>query len=351
MRPSSIRNPQSAFRIPHSAIPMPSLQSAFRIPQSAIWCLVVALVSPASARADISLTPKTTLHFASAIEGREVLMTKDDFVQRLSDFDRSARLKTDRSVTVDEFLAFVGKNTLDWNEPEQQKIQEAIRPLQAALVDLHFSLPATVNLIRTTGAEEGQAAYTRGVSIALPKSELEKDQKALTKLICHELFHVWSRQNPTLRDKFYEIIGFHRCEEVKLPPTLASRQITNPDAPRNDHFIRVKVEGRDCRAVPILISNEEKYNVHKGGEFFDYLSFELLLIKKDDLVLNLSAPILVPPRSAPDFLQQIGKNTKYIIHPEEILADNFALLVLGEQNVPSPEILQKMKAILTNAQP
>jgi hypothetical protein len=46
------------------------------------------------------------------------------------------------------------------------------------------------------------------------------------------------------------------------------------------------------------------------------------------------------------FFEQIGKNTKYIIHPEEILADNFALLFLGNKDVPSPEIIRKMKDVL-----
>ena len=45
-------------------------------------------------------------------------------------------------------------------------------------------------------------------------------------------------------------------------------------------------------------------------------------------------------------MEQVGKNTDYIIHPEEILAENFALLVLNETKVASPEILQKMREVL-----
>jgi hypothetical protein len=47
------------------------------------------------------------------------------------------------------------------------------------------------------------------------------------------------------------------------------------------------------------------------------------------------------------FYEQVGRNTQYIIHPEEILADNFAMLVMGDQNVPSPEILKKLQDVLT----
>jgi hypothetical protein len=47
-------------------------------------------------------------------------------------------------------------------------------------------------------------------------------------------------------------------------------------------------------------------------------------------------------------MEQIGRNTEYVIHPEEVLADNFALLVLKKANVPSPEILQKMREVLSH---
>ena len=48
------------------------------------------------------------------------------------------------------------------------------------------------------------------------------------------------------------------------------------------------------------------------------------------------------------FYEKVGKNTQYIIHPEEILADNFALVISGETEFATPEIpaaiLQVMQA-------
>src|SRR5215813_1939283 len=44
------------------------------------------------------------VRFASVDEGAEILGRKDDFIQHLSAFDRAARMKTDRSVSEDEFL-------------------------------------------------------------------------------------------------------------------------------------------------------------------------------------------------------------------------------------------------------
>jgi hypothetical protein len=57
-------------------------------------------------------------------------------------------------------------------------------------------------------------------------------------------------------------------------------------------------------------------------------------------------PMLVDIQQVSGFFEQVGKNTEYIIHPEEILADNFASLVLGQRNLPSPEVMEMIQAIL-----
>lgn len=294
----------------------------------------------------------TTVHFASQSEGRQILTVKDEFIQRLSPFDRSARMKTEKAVSEDELLAFIGRSVAEWTKDETQTVQAAIEALPQLLRDLRLSLPPTVQLVKTTGTEEGNAAYTRASAIVLPKIELSKGQKDIQKLICHELFHILSRQNPELREKLYGIIGFAKCHEIELPPELERRKITNPDAPRNDHFIRLTIDGHESLAVPILLSSVETYDVKRGGEFFAYLQFQFLLVEKDGRSGNLkpvtegSSPKLVGMERVSGFMEQVGRNTDYIIHPEEILADNFALLVLGEHNVPSPEIPQRMKEVL-----
>jgi hypothetical protein len=210
-------------------------------------------------------------------------------------------------------------------------------------------------MIKTTGAEEGNAAYTRRTAIVIPKAELAKSEKELEKMICHELFHILSRKNPELRERLYEAIGFTECDEIELPRELASRKITNPDAPRNDHFIRLAIAGQQCVTIPVLLSTAEAYNVERGGEFFEYLDFQFLVMEKGAKPRRLkifyenSMPKLVGLQEVSGFFEQVGQNTQYIIHPEEILADNFALLILKEENVPSPEILQKMMTILRKA--
>ncbi len=306
---------------------------------------------PCGASADVPLG-NSKAHFATQSEGKRILTAKDEFIQRLSPFDRAARMKTEKAVSEEELVTFIGKNVAEWTKDETQSVQAAIEALPPLLRELRLSLPPTVQLIKTTGAEEGNAAYTRAAAIVLPASELSKSQKDLQRLICHELFHIVSRQNPELREKLYGIIGFTKCQEIEFPPELARRKITNPDAPRNDHFISLTIDGHESLAVPILLSRVETYDIKKGGEFFAYLQFQFLVVEKDGRsgtlkpVTEGSSPKLVGMERVSGFMEQVGKNTDYIIHPEEILADNFALLVLNAEKVASPEILQRMREVL-----
>ena len=317
--------------------------------KSILICIIAFSIS---AKADVPIANKSVVHFASVSEGKQILTTKDDYIRRLSPFDRAARMKVDRAVSEEEFLNLVGASVADWTKEETQKIQTSLEQIRSRLRDLSPSFPATIQLIKTSGAEEGNAAYTRGSAIVIPKRELTKDSNGLQRLVCHELFHVLSRQNPELRKQLYAIIGFTECDEIEFPRELASRKITNPDAPRNDHFIRLQHEGRECLAIPVLFSNAEVHDRAKGGEFFDDLTFQFLVVEKNPdlprlkVVYENSTPRLIGPETVSGFFEQVGKNTDYIIHPEEILAENFALLILGEQKVASPEILQKIKEVL-----
>jgi hypothetical protein len=302
---------------------------------------------------EIKLGNNTVVVFATVDQGKQILTTRDDFIQRLSPFDRAARLKTDKEVPETEFLNFVGQNVLAWTDSDKQKVNSAFESVQANLEAMSLSFPKTVYMVKTTGNEEGHAAYTRSNAIVFPQNQLKMSKEAVEKLICHELFHILTRANPQLREQLYEIIGFTKCNEIEFPPNLKSRKITNPDAPANDHCILIQYEGKAYWAVPILFSNTEKYDVTVGGEFFDYLVFQLLLAQRSSDSNSVKPlydgpnPRIVDTQKVSGFFEKVGMNTQYIIHPEEILADNFASLVLEEHNMPSPEILKKMKDVLT----
>lgn len=323
----------------------------------ALWVLLFAGLAAPSGHAQMKIGDTVTISFASVAEAGKILVARDDFVQRMSPFDRAARLKTDRSVSEEAYLKFVGENILDWDDQEKQRLASVFEGLESELGDLAWAFPKEVLLIKTTGKEEGGAAYTRANAVILPQKMLAMPVAGLRRVLCHELFHVISRANPALREKLYAAIGFVKCNEPALPEDLASRRLANPDAPRNDHCIRIQVEGQDHWAVPIIFSSAASYDVERGGEFFRYLKFRLLLVERSDETSTVTPlceddePKLVKISDVSGFFEQIGRNTGYVIHPEEVLADNFMRLKLKDQDLPSPEITEKMDDILKRMSP
>ena len=282
--------------------------------------------------------------FASKADGAEILGRSDEYVARLSRFDRSARLKTDKDISESDYLAFVSAQTLDWTDGEKSKVAEAAGSIVDALQK--YNVPVTdVLLVRTTGKEEGNEAYTRGTAVFIPAKMMSYDRTKFRRLVAHELFHVISRTHPELRERLYAVIGYAKGGEIQLPSELDARRITNPDAPANDQYIRVKVDGDAVCATPILYASHDRYSRSKGGEFFDYLVFRYMLTWQgagNEDYKNPADPELVAESELDGLFEQVGKNTKYTIHPDEILAVNFALLVTGEGEVKTPDVLRRM---------
>lgn len=297
------------------------------------------------------------LVFAPAAEARRLLATTDDFVARLSPFDRAARMKTDRDVAEPEYLEFAGSAALDWDARERSAVETAFRGIVPELERLRVPLPAQILVIKTSGKEEGGAAYTRGNAIVLPSTILVREAQTLDRLLAHELFHIVSRAHAELATALYATIGFRYCGEAAFPADLAARKLTNPDAPRNDHCIRLGIAGASVWATPILFARSARYDRALGGEFFDYLQLQFLLVggPSDGAAPRASvaagASQVVPLQRLSGFFEQVGRNTDYVIHPEEILADNFAMLVTGKGAVRSPEVLERIRNALAAAAP
>lgn len=319
--------------------------------QPALWRIIVAMmVTQAMLTLLVFGVPALSaqsIGFATIAQGRELLTTRDDFVTRMSPFDRAARMKTDRDVSEDEYLRFVSANVREWAPDEKAAVEAAWAELKPRLDEMRLPFPKTILFVKTSGAEEGGAEYTRGAGIVLPESALAAEKRGeLRAIVAHELFHVLSRNAPALRERLYAVIGFQPCGEIVFPEALAARKITNPDAPKNDHVIRVRSGEQTVWVAPILYANAEHYDVAKGGQFFEYLKLSFLEVEGLSGKYDAAHPVLLDLDQMQGFFEQVGRNTGYIIHPEEILADNFRMLMMGESDVKSPEILAGLKKAL-----
>ena len=172
-------------------------------------------------------------------------------------------------------------------------------------------------------------------------------ESPLDGLVAHEIFHVITRHHPELRDRLYAVIGFEPCRGLKLPESLEARKLTNPDAPLHQHSIGVEVGGEPARVVPVLVAARE-FDHESDADLLDYARLDFLLVEEKGgrwvaVEDGDGEPVAVSPMRMKNFAEQIGKNTGYIIHPEEILAENFRHLVLGTERLPDPQIPEKMR--------
>mgnify|MGYP000627986009 CR=1 FL=1 len=122
----------------------------------------------------------------------------------------------------------------------------------------------------------------------------------------------------------------------------------DPDAPVVEHCIRVLMDDETYWVAPVLFSRTPRYDPETGGTFFRYLEFRLMAIdrKTSAAILKDSKPLLLKPDAVEGFYEQIGRNTGYIIHPEETLANNFVHLMQKKQDLKNPEIPKKIEQLL-----
>lgn len=318
------------------------------------WTVPACMVLAQASAAEVRLGQEAALHFASVEEGRGILSTRDEFIRHMSPFDRALRLKRNENVSEPEYLELAAGTVRPWTDADKQAVGSALGGIQSELQSYASLLPEEMALIKVSGQAEGNSAYTRSNAIVLPESMIDDPPYMLQLLLAHELFHVMSRENSDLRDRLYNLIGFRRCHGFEFPPELESTRITNPDAPVNRHCIRLEVAGSDRWAVPVLLSNRSEYDMARGGAVFDYLKFRFLLVDLDEASAVTvrredGEPVVVAPGAVSGYFEQVGRNTQYIIHPEEILADNFAYLVLGIEGMESPGIIEQLQRVLHSA--
>lgn len=271
--------------------------------------------------------------FASADQGRQLLRQRDRFIDQMSPFDRQVRMRTSDDQGMDAFLEFAAGEVVSWPQKKKEAVRAAIESLDRPLREISLPEIDPVVLVHTSGREESRAAYTRGSAIVLPPNMISSNAAKNRKLLAHELFHVISRTNPALRDRLYSILGFRPSGKISLPDNATELRLTNPDAPVVEHVIRVKLSEEKSVFVAPMLYSDSPFDQTQPRSLFAYLEFQLMEVipivgKRFIPVIIEGKPVFHDP-SLPDFHRQIGGNTKYIVHPDEIMAVNFSLLLTG----------------------
>jgi hypothetical protein len=300
----------------------------------------------------MSLHKTALVYCAARPEGGKLLALQDDYVAALSPFDRSFLTQTEGSVTTAQVLTYLSQQALDWTPAEAQLIKGILGTIDARLAPFSFGLPTTIPLVKVSS--QLGPPHTRMSFVVLPESALQKSTSELETLLTHELFHIISRHDAALRKKLYGIIGFTAVAPLSYPKELADLKLTNPDTPILQHAIQLQYSGTTYDFVPITYASQP-YSQGMGSNPFSVLTFKLLGVQTG---ANTTAPLYwnggqgplftVDVNQLPAFYQKVGQNTQYVIHPDEILADNFALLVGGKNSsgVQSPQLLAQIAQAL-----
>ncbi|KAH3756290.1 hypothetical protein Pelo_11925 [Pelomyxa schiedti] len=280
-----------------------------------------------------SVTKTTTFRFASKQETGALLADPNDpYVRALGPFDRQAKMQSAKEPTEDQYLAFIARSGIDFSPADMAQLKADVFALVSRAQELHIFLPfpPVVILAKTSGREEAGAAYCRqGHIIALPPGMVNR------RVLFHEMFHILSTSTPALRKTLYSSLKFVKCSnDVPLPPHLHPRRISNPDVLCSDWYLPTKIDGNPVNLLPVMYSSVERYP--GWGSFFAYLKFQLMHIEFNEAT-NQWVPTntFFEPSESLEYVTLLSGNTEYINHPEEALADNFCLLMLGS---PTPDL-------------
>ena len=312
--------------------------------------LVGLVASPCVSQ--LLVAPDCHIEFADETSAREYLSRSDRFTKQLSERDIQVRCRSIERTKEDDYLELAATSVLPWTDESEAAVRVAITAARDQIAGFTLPLPRQIFVIRSRTLEEGGAAYCRRNAIVLPAGNIESASgEELERLLLHELFHIASRQDDAWRNRAYAVIGFQLTSPISLPPELNGRRLTNPDAPFVDCFIRLQDGQRSRLAAPVLFSKNDAYSP-KARNVFSVVSFKLMEIEKSETggghvpVVRDGRPVLLDPGNEPTFFRQIGRNTMYIVHPDEILAENFVALAMQDVDLKSPEIVDRLRVAI-----
>lgn len=288
------------------------------------------------------------VRFATQTEARGLLMGDDGWLARTGPFQRRAVMGRDSPVTLAEFTAWNGAAARPWSAAQRARWRRAAAALAPSFAALRIPLPPEVLLVATNGQESAGAPYTRAAAVVLP-GEASMPGYSDTMLLAHELWHVASRHAPALASRLVAELGFEPTPPLVLPPEWQEAEIVNPDAPDHTHAMQIDLGDRRAWVMPVLVASRTR--LAPGENFFSVMEVRLLEVepaadrKTSQAVRQDGQPRWHPVNGRHDYLKRLGGNTGYVIHPEEALADNIALLATGGP-ARNTALLDRLRAVL-----
>jgi len=287
-----------------------------------------------------------------------VLDQREGFFDKISKVDMDIQMKkahakdVTREEVLVEYKSYIQKDVASFTDSEKEMITRIMKRMhtQCSKLSPNLVLPE-LRLIKTHAKHYGSSVYyTRDNIIVIPKYVLQTpDEEAFYSTMLHELFHIYSRFNPKKQDKLYELIGFKRIdhpEYLAFDDALKNKMLTNPDGVNIGFAIKLaQKNGPPTLAIPVLFSKKTQFE-SSNTDFFSYVDFGLFEVKPPlsrmmKVISDKNGNSTISQELMADFFRQIKDNTNYIIHPDEIMADNFMFAILSME---SPDYLDRFSS-------
>ena len=324
--------------------------SVLHLSRAVLLSIAVCAAAPALAQRSSEATVPA-LVFASIAQGQVVLGARDDYVRATAPLERSAKLRTADPVDEERFLHHMRGAPMEWTEEQRKNLAPLVDALGKFLKGIRWKMPDRILLVQTNASLEDDLPHTRGNAILSPATFYKRGPSTMAYMLSHETFHILTRHNSELREALYAAIGFRRCETTVIPPEISGLRITNPDTVESRHTISVRYQGKPVEALPYLRFPSGNIDPREG--FIKQALKEWLLVERKgtECRARSGAGASVMPDELEGLFKQTGRNTQYLLHQEEILADNFVLLFLASlrgstPDAPSPDVLERIRRIL-----
>jgi hypothetical protein len=285
------------------------------------------------------------VEFADSARAAHILGHRDAWARQLSDFDLGVRQKTTAPTSLREFLAFAADAGLSWTAQEQAGWKTLVEKLSGAMSGLNLHVP-NIELVKTTGEEEFNAPYTRASAIMLPQARASRpvtNPRGAYFLLAHEVFHVLSRADHHLRDELYALLGFKLVRGFEYPAELEERRASNPDAFEYLHALTVQTAVGSADVLPVNQSRVPLSEAIQLPNFFAALDIVLLSVDPSTgkVRRDVDGNLIRHNFGDTNWVALMMRNSSFIIHPEEVLAENFATLMEWR----SEGVLQPINAV------
>ncbi|WMX14454.1 MULTISPECIES: hypothetical protein [unclassified Aureispira] len=308
--------------------------------------ILLLIMGCASQNNNANTTERPGYRFLSKKEASKwiVIDEKEDFFGKVAPLEMSIQMKENReedprTTVLEDYKKMLQDDLQEFSKEEKEIATKLFdRALELSYkVNPNLKLPE-IFLIKTAGKYYGPSVYyTRDNSIIIPAPMLTmaKDANdAFLSTMIHEIFHIYSRYNKDKRDALYQRIGFEKLPELNLSDFLKKRVLYNPDGVDLRYAITVKEKetGREFEAIPVIYSRYKAYTSDLNA-FFGYLTFQLFEVKNRAGVWSVvNKDVGYSIDEITGFWEQVGRNTQYNIHPDELCADNFVIMALAKAN-------------------